>query len=168
MRSAVNNSPSIVIAAKTCGGAVVNVGRVENGANLIQRNPVPREFDIGSTAQFADAGDGNQFTSCGRDAEILLAGIIGREKRSKCIYARGGESEVPARWRSYIWSAAGLRSGNPAAMLQHQVFRGEIFLIGNDASSQFKMLRSPKCAGGCDQISGKTAGEKVAGRASGE
>lgn len=142
----------------------MNVGRVKNGTNLIQRNPVPREFDIGSTAQFADTGNGNQFASCGRNSEILLAGIIGRKKRSKCIYARGGESNVPAGRRSYIWSAAGLRSGNPAAMLQHQVFRGEIVLIGNDAGSQFKLLRSAECAGGCDQVSGETAGEKVARR----
>ena len=60
---------------------------INRRANLVEGNPSPSKFDVGNVALLGDAGDGHQFSACGRNAKGLLLGIAGRDETLKRVHA---------------------------------------------------------------------------------
>ena len=164
MGAALHHAPAIVIAKKDCSGAVVDVAGVEDRADFIQRNPFPGKFDIGDVALLGDAGDRNQLAARGGNVKGLRLRIGRGDETLQRIHARWCEHDIPARRRGQSWRAGGVGAGNPAVMLQQEIAGREVVLVGDDAGTQLKLLLGSESIGTRDQISGKTASEKVAGR----
>jgi hypothetical protein len=133
-----DNSPTVVVSVKSSGGAIAHVTGVDGGANFVQGNPSPGEFDIGHAAQLADTGDSDEFAPGDRNAEYLLVGIAGHDERPKCIHSSRRERNIPARRRRNVGRTAGLRGGNPSVMLQGEIFSRKIVRVGNDAGGHRK------------------------------
>ena len=154
MGSALHDAPAVVIAAKADGGTVVSVAGVEDGADFVQGNPAPGEFDVGDVALLGDAGDGDQFAARGGNGEELLLGIAGSDQTLKRIDAGGSERDIPARRRGESWGAWGVGGGDPAVMLQREVVGREIILVGDYTEAQLKLLLDAESVGGRDQVGG--------------
>ena len=100
----------------------MQVAGIERGADLVQRNPSPGEIYVGDGALFADAGDGHEFASSDGDQEQRFGGLIGRKQRSNGIDAGCGQHHIPAGRGHEARRAARGGGGDPAVLLQHEVF----------------------------------------------
>ena len=165
-RHALHDAPAIIVGAESDGRFVVNVTGVERGSDFVQGNPSPCEIHVGHVALLADAGNADQFPSCDRDRERRLASFFRRDENANRIDAGRRKQDVPAR-RSQAGPASGVGGGDPAMMLQYQVFGRKVILVGNDAGLQEIVLGLFEGIGGGDQVRGETPGQKVA-RGAGE
>ena len=168
MGDALDEAPAVVVAAKACGGMVTSVRGIKDRANLIHGNPLPGKFDVGGVALLGDAGDGDQFAAGGGNAKGLFCGVGRSDEALEGIDAGGGECDIPAGGSDKGGIARSFAGGDPPAMLQFEIFRGEIVFVGNETGAELKLLRGAERVGGGDQVSGEAAGEEVAGRAGGE
>ena len=164
MGRAFHDAPSVIVTPEACNGTVMSVAGVHHGANFVQRNPAPGEFDIGKAPLFDDASDGDQFASGSGNAERLLFRIAGREQSLDSINTCRCKCCVPTGWR-HRGRTPGNHARNPAALLEGEILGRKVVLIGNDASSQFKLPCGAESGGTRNQISSQAASEKVAGRA---
>ena len=164
MGSDLQHSPSVIEIAKSDGGFGTQISGVESGANLVERNPSPDEIDIGHIALLGDAGDGNQFPFRDGNAEGGFVGPLRWRDGSNGFNARGREHNAPAWWRRKRGRTGSGAGGDPAMVLQDQVFGSQIVFVGDYSSLQSELLRGFERVGSGNQIGCEPAGEDIARR----
>jgi len=139
----------------------MHVTSVERSAHLVQRHPSPSEVHISHVAVLADAGNRDEFSTCGDNAEPL-AGIVAANQVAKRLHPDGSEDNLPARWRSYFSNAIRRRAFDPAALLENKVFRGKIVFIGDETGAEPKLLHRLEIFRATDEVGCQTASEDIA------
>src|SRR5580704_6514931 len=143
------------------------VAGIESGADFVERNPSPGELYVGVVALFGDAGDGQQFSASDGNRERLLVGVFRGNEGANGFDSGGGQKNVPARRRGETRGTGRRGGGNPAMMLEHEIFGGDVDLVRNHAGLQDVLLRRFEGIGSGDQVGGEAAREVVARRAGG-
>src|SRR5689334_21437939 len=135
-------------------GAVVYATTRQGFTHFVQRHPLPEEVDVSKVSFLADSGDRDQFPAGGWNAEITgnCCGI-GNQVAERA-YTEGSQGYVPARWRSHVGRARHVYTGDPAAMLQHQVLGRKVVFVGNDAGSKPELLLGAKTVGVANDVGG--------------
>src|SRR5215469_9559577 len=98
VRNALLDAPSVVVLAEYDDGPVVEIARVQSRANLVQRNPLPTELDVGGASLLGDAGNCDQFTAGSGERNGRFCGFLSGDDRTDRLDTRGREQDIPA-WR---------------------------------------------------------------------
>ena len=164
-RDTFDQSPSIVIATKSCIRAIPKIAAVNRRANFVQRNPFPNEFNIGEVPLLCHSGDGHHLSSCRRNDERLFFSAARSDESLKRVDAGRCQGHIPARRGRKRRRASHFAAGNPTSMLHSHIWLRGVLVICDHTNIELKLLRRAKSVGGSDQVGGKTAREKIARRA---
>ncbi len=82
-----HDAPAIIVLTESDSGLVVHVAGIERCADFIERNPLPREFNVGQAALLADAGDADQFSSRDWNGKCGLVRVLRRNEGANRVDA---------------------------------------------------------------------------------
>ena len=136
----------------------MDVARVEGRTDLIERSPLPSEFDIRGIALLADPGDGQQLSSRSGDGEGRLFRVRGGDEHSKRVDAGWREQDVPTGRGRESRRTRGAGTGDPSVLLEYERFGCEVILVGDHTRLQPKLLPILERVGGVDQVGSETTG----------